>query len=51
MKTIDHPHYSVARLAREAGLNQHTLASKLRRKTRFSDVEAKAIRRALGVSA
>lgn len=41
------PVINVAELARRAGLNQHTLASKLRRKTRFSDKEAKAIRKAL----
>jgi len=41
------PILNVAKLARQAGLNQHTLASKLRRKTPFSDKEAKAIRKAL----
>jgi predicted RNase H-like HicB family nuclease len=45
------PLLSIAKLAREAGLNQHTLASKLRRKSRFTDVESKAIRKALAVSA
>jgi predicted RNase H-like HicB family nuclease len=44
------PLLNIANLARLAGLNQHTLASKLRRKTRFSEVESKAIRKALGVS-
>jgi len=45
------PLLSITNLARAAGLNQHTLASKLRRKSRFTDVESKAIRKALGVSA
>jgi predicted RNase H-like HicB family nuclease len=45
------PLLSITNLARAAGLNQHTLASKLRRKSRFTDVESKAIRKALGVLA
>jgi predicted RNase H-like HicB family nuclease len=38
---------SVAKLARRAGLNPHTLASKLRRRSRFTEAEAQGIRRAL----
>jgi predicted RNase H-like HicB family nuclease len=45
-----HPILSVAKLARRAGVNQHTLASKLRRGTRFSREEATAVRRALEVA-
>jgi predicted RNase H-like HicB family nuclease len=45
------PLLNITHLARAAGLNQHTLASKLRRKSRFTDVESKAIRKALAVSA
>ncbi len=41
------PVLNVAKLARQAGLNQHTVASKLRRKTPFSDLEAKALRAVL----
>ncbi|HWL51783.1 MAG TPA: type II toxin-antitoxin system HicB family antitoxin [Chthoniobacteraceae bacterium] len=41
------PVLSVAKLARRAGINQHTLASKLRRKSRFTNEEAAAILRAL----
>jgi hypothetical protein len=40
------PIISISKLARKAGLNQHTVASKLRRHTRFSPDESKAIRRA-----
>jgi len=42
------PVLSVAKLARRAGMNQHTLASKLRRKSRFTEEESKAILAALG---
>ena len=38
---------SVSKLARRAGLNQHTLASKLRRKSAFTRDETKAILKAL----
>ncbi len=41
------PFLNVSKLARRAGLNHHTLASKLRRKTAFSGVETKAILKAL----
>lgn len=41
------PILNVSKLARAAGINQHTLASKLRRKSRFTDEEAAAILRAL----
>jgi hypothetical protein len=41
------PILSVAKLARRAGINQHTLASKLRRKSAFTKEEAKAILKAL----
>ena len=37
------PVLSVSKLARRAGINQHTLASKLRRKSKFTASEAKAI--------
>lgn len=38
---------NVSKLARATGINQHTLASKLRRKSRFTNEEAAAILRAL----
>jgi predicted RNase H-like HicB family nuclease len=38
---------NVSKLAARAGLNKHTLASKLRRKSAFTAPEAKAILRAL----
>lgn len=38
---------SIAKLARRAGMNQHTLASKLRRGSPFSKSETKALMRAL----
>jgi predicted RNase H-like HicB family nuclease len=41
------PILNIAKLARRAGVNQHTLASKLRRGTRFTPTEAIAIRHAL----
>jgi len=41
---------NVAKLARRAGINQHTLASKLRRGSRLTESEAKAVRRALEVA-
>jgi predicted RNase H-like HicB family nuclease len=41
------PILSVAKLARRAGINQHTLASKLRRKSAFTKDETRAILRAL----
>jgi len=37
------PILSLAKLARRAGINQHTLASKLRRKSPFTKDEARAI--------
>ena len=37
------PILSLAKLARRAGINQHTLASKLRRKSPFTKAEARAI--------
>ena len=40
------PVLSVAKLARRAGINQHTLASKLKRKSSFTPQEAMAILRA-----
>lgn len=40
------PVLSIAKLARRAGINQHTLASKLRRKSKFTAEEAKAILKA-----
>ena len=40
------PILSIAKLARRAGLNQHTLASKIRRKSPFTRDEAKAILKA-----
>lgn len=41
---------NVSKLARCAGINQHTLASKLRRGSKLTDSEAKAVRRALEVA-
>ena len=41
------PILSLAKLARRAGINQHTLASKLRRKSAFTEEETRAILRAL----
>ena len=41
------PVINISALARRAGVNKHTLASKLRRGTRFTDDEATKIRRAL----
>ena len=40
------PVLSVAKLARRAGINPHTLASKLRRKSPFTPRESKAILKA-----
>lgn len=37
------PYLNVSKLARSAGLNNHTLASKLRRNTPFTQAEALAI--------
>ena len=45
------PVLSISKLARRAGMNQHTLASKLRRKSPFSKAEAEAILKALNVGA
>lgn len=41
------PILSVSKLARRAGINKFTLASKLRRGSKFTAPEAKAIRKAL----
>lgn len=41
------PFLNVSKLAARAGLNKHTLASKLRRRSRFDSHEAKAILMAL----
>ena len=41
------PILNVAKLARYTGINQHTLASKLRRKSAFTKEEAQAILKAL----
>jgi predicted RNase H-like HicB family nuclease len=41
------PILSMAKLARRAGINQYTLASKIRRKSAFTKDEAKAILKAL----
>jgi len=41
------PILNIAKLARRAGINQHTLASKIRRKSAFTKEEAKAILKAL----
>lgn len=41
------PILSMAKLARRAGVNQHTLASKLRRGTKLTPEEAAGVRRAL----
>ena len=41
------PFLNLSKLARRAGLNNHTLASKLRRKSPFTASEAKAILKAL----
>jgi len=43
------PIINTSALARRAGLNKNTLASKLRRGTRFTDQEADAIQKALEV--
>ena len=43
------PVLNTAALARRAGINRYTLASKLRRGTRFTDEEAKKIRKALAL--
>jgi lambda repressor-like predicted transcriptional regulator len=40
---------NTAALARRAGLNRYTLASKLRRGTKFTDEEARKIRDALAL--
>jgi lambda repressor-like predicted transcriptional regulator len=37
----------MSKLARRAGINQHTLASKMRRKSPFTKDETKAILKAL----
>ena len=44
------PVLSISKLARRAGVNPHTLASKLRRGTRLSEAEARGVRRALEVT-
>ena len=41
------PILSMSKLARRAGINQHTLASKMRRKSPFTKDETKAILKAL----
>lgn len=41
------PILNIAKLARRAGINQHTLASKIRRKSAFTKDEGKAILKAL----
>ena len=41
------PFLNVSKLALRAGLNKHTLASKLRRKSPFTGLEVKAILKAL----
>jgi len=41
------PFLNVSKLAKLSGINKHTLASKLRRKSRFTATEAKKIRAAL----
>ncbi len=41
------PLLNISKLARIAGLNKNTLASKLRRRTKFTESEARKIRRAL----
>lgn len=43
------PVLNTAALARRAGLNRYTLASKLRRGTKFTDEEARKIRDALAL--
>jgi DNA-binding phage protein len=43
------PLLNLSKLARLAGINKHTLASKLRRKSRFSTEDARKICNALGV--
>lgn len=42
---------NISKLARRSGINQHTLASKLRRKSAFTKPEAKAILAALDPAA
>lgn len=44
------PFLNLSKLARSAGLNNHTLASKLRRKSPFTASEAKAILKALATA-
>ncbi len=44
------PVLSLSKLARRAGINQHTLASKLRRKSPFTEEEARAILKALNAA-
>lgn len=39
---------NISKLARLAGMNKHTLASKLRRHSRFTNEEAGGIRKAIG---
>jgi len=39
---------NLSKLARAAGMNKHTLASKLRRHSRFTPEEARALRKAMG---
>jgi len=48
-KEIDRfaPILNVAKIARRAGINQHTLANKLRRKSAFTKDETNAILKAL----
>lgn len=43
------PLLNISKLARLSGINKHTLASKLRRHTRFTTEEAKKIRNALAI--
>ncbi len=43
------PFLNLSKLAKLAGINKHTLASKLRRKSRFSPEEARAICNVLGI--
>lgn len=44
------PILNMSKLARRAGVNQHTLASKLRRGSKLTEQESKAVRRALEVA-
>lgn len=42
------PLLNISKLARLAGMNKHTLASKLRRKSPFTADEARSLRKAIG---